>query len=325
MTTHETVQGLLGVRVLGALSDVETALVDHHLDACRTCREEVLALCDATERLLQPGDAPVALWRRIAAAVAASDGHGCRGAGVGSQDEHLSNGFQRALVPRRIPSVDGWAIATAYEAAGEQLLLGGEFYEVAPLAGGGVALLVGDVSGGGPAAAIAALSVRAGVKAVLRPDGDAARAMTTIDKTLTAEIGGALVRLTIVVVEPGGDTVTLLSAGGPPPWLSTARGVGTVAVPDSPPLGIGSWADCNPTELHLGDGDTLVVVSPSVTEAWSARDLPADHAVAELLGSAPKGLPVHDLAVRVIDLAVGAAGPGKVDLVAAAVRRRSRR
>src|ERR1022692_679952 len=55
------------------------------------------------------------------------------------------------MIPEETPAVAGFTIQTVYKPAG---LVGGDFFQVLPVAGDGVLIAVGDVSGKGLAAAI---------------------------------------------------------------------------------------------------------------------------------------------------------------------------
>ena len=64
---------------------------------------------------------------------------------------------QQVLVPDEIPSVPGFALASVYKPAGQ---VGGDFFQIIPIANGGVLVAIGDVSGKGmPAAMTVALLV----------------------------------------------------------------------------------------------------------------------------------------------------------------------
>ncbi|MEV7617950.1 SpoIIE family protein phosphatase [Streptomyces sp. NPDC089799] len=63
------------------------------------------------------------------------------------QEHDLAEGLQRAMLPRRIPEVPGARIAVRYQAARMGRDIGGDWYDVIPLGGGRVGVMVGDVEG----------------------------------------------------------------------------------------------------------------------------------------------------------------------------------
>ena len=58
---------------------------------------------------------------------------------------------QQVLIPNEIPPVPGFQIHCVYKPAGQ---VGGDFFQVIPLASGGALIVVGDVSGKGMPAAM---------------------------------------------------------------------------------------------------------------------------------------------------------------------------
>ena len=64
----------------------------------------------------------------------------------------VADALQRELLPPSLPRMPGWEVATMYEPAGEVNEVGGDFYEVFKV-DGGWAVVLGDVSGKGAAAA----------------------------------------------------------------------------------------------------------------------------------------------------------------------------
>lgn len=62
-------------------------------------------------------------------------------------EHELAAGLQRVMLPRTVPSVPGVTTAVRYLAAGSGLQIGGDWYDVVPLPGGHVGLVIGDVQG----------------------------------------------------------------------------------------------------------------------------------------------------------------------------------
>lgn len=63
------------------------------------------------------------------------------------QEHDLAESLQRAMLPHRIPEVPGARIAVRYRAARAGRDIGGDWYDVIPLPGGRVGLMIGDVQG----------------------------------------------------------------------------------------------------------------------------------------------------------------------------------
>lgn len=63
------------------------------------------------------------------------------------QEHDLAESLQRAMLPHRVPDVPGARIAVRYRAARAGRDIGGDWYDVIPLPGGRVGLMIGDVQG----------------------------------------------------------------------------------------------------------------------------------------------------------------------------------
>ncbi len=69
----------------------------------------------------------------------------------------LASTLQRALLPAALPRIDGLELGAVYRPAGDGGV-GGDFYDVFPIAGGTWGISLGDVCGKGPGAAIVTLA-----------------------------------------------------------------------------------------------------------------------------------------------------------------------
>ncbi len=90
----------------------------------------------------------------------------------------LARALQRSLVPPTSPRIPDLAIATAYHPAGAGDLVGGDFIDVFPIAGGDWAVLIGDVLGKGVEAALVTAFVRHTVRDLAMLHADTSRCFT---------------------------------------------------------------------------------------------------------------------------------------------------
>ena len=75
------------------------------------------------------------------------------------RERTIARTLQRSLRPGALPEVPGLAAAVRFRPAGENIELGGDFYDLFRARDGGWAALIGDVQGKGPdAAAVTALA-----------------------------------------------------------------------------------------------------------------------------------------------------------------------
>ena len=144
--------------------------------------------------------------------------------------------------------------------------IGGDFFEFIDLPSGDTAMVLGDVSGKGPAAAILAALIQ-GMIAVEAPSADSpARIVSRINRRLAARnLDSRFATLVYGVLSPDGRFV-YTNAGHNSPFVLTAGGVRRLTAGGSI---VGAFGDAAFGEetLMLRGGDTLVLYSDGVTEA----------------------------------------------------------
>jgi serine phosphatase RsbU (regulator of sigma subunit)/PAS domain-containing protein len=202
---------------------------------------------------------------------------------------HVARTLQGSLVPPRLPRVPGFEVAARFHAAGEDVQVGGDFFDVFETDDGGWAAVIGDVSGkGADAAAITALArytVRAVAvhgrrpSTVLRELNDAVLRHDLDDRFLTA----AFARLR---GDAAGARVQLSSGGHPLPVLITAEGDVRSVGRSGTALGIASHPKLVDREIELRPGDKLVFVTDGVIEARVAGRLLGVDGLERLLAGA---------------------------------------
>jgi serine phosphatase RsbU (regulator of sigma subunit) len=97
--------------------------------------------------------------------------------------------FQKSLLPQMIPDLDGLEVACRYvpakplEAQGQgiQTQVGGDWYDIIPLAAGRVGIVIGDVEGRGARAAAIMGQLRAAVRAFAQDEKSPADIMRKLD------------------------------------------------------------------------------------------------------------------------------------------------
>ncbi|MEZ0491115.1 SpoIIE family protein phosphatase [Kineococcus sp. TBRC 1896] len=157
----------------------------------------------------------------------------------------IAESLQRAVVLDEAPEVPGFDVHARYRpAAGGQL--GGDWWDLLPLPGDRVAVVVGDVAGHGVHAAAAMAQLRTALRAYLLEGHSPAAALDRLDALVTTLNGNHTATAVVGVVgrpdpaRPGAPAaVELASAGHPAPLLVTAAGADPLVVPTRPMLGLG--------------------------------------------------------------------------------------
>ncbi len=211
--------------------------------------------------------------------------------------------LQRTLLPQRLPNQEAVEVASRYLPAGTQAEVGGDWFDVIPLSGARVALIVGDVVGHGLHASASMGRLRTAVRTLADVDLPPDELMTHLDDLVlhlasdlqpsshfqtTGETGATCL---YTVYDPVSRRLTLASAGHPLPLVIAPDGTRTpVVAQPGPPLGIGGLP-FEATELQLPEGSLLALYTDGLVES---RERDVDQGVAELLGVLDHAAPSLD-------------------------------
>ncbi|MDQ1620673.1 MAG: hypothetical protein QOE19_3242 [Actinomycetota bacterium] len=174
--------------------------------------------------------------------------------------------LQRSLMPDSIPELDGLSMGAYYEPGGSGVDVGGDWYDVLPLADGRVVVALGDVMGKGVPAAIVMGQVRAAMRAYALIDCSPALLLSRLD-TLVTSLGvpEQIVTVAYGVIDAERRQLRLALAGHPPPLFAPpAQEPRLLDVAVGPPLGLGagpwreSTVDLPPDTPFLFYSDGLV-------------------------------------------------------------------
>jgi serine phosphatase RsbU (regulator of sigma subunit) len=172
---------------------------------------------------------------------------------------------QRALLSRT-PRAGAF-----YTAVGDSIpcrAIGGDFCEFIDLPSGDLGILIGDVAGKGPAAALLAAMLQ-GMFAADPEARSPSAVLERINRRLLARDLGAKYATLVYAVLLASGRLIYCNAGHNPPVLLTAGGAERLTI--GGPI-LGGFADATFTDgcLQLDAGDTLVMFTDGVTEARNA-------------------------------------------------------
>ncbi|MEV7612646.1 SpoIIE family protein phosphatase [Streptomyces sp. NPDC089799] len=187
--------------------------------------------------------------------------------------------LQRSLLPGLPPHPPGLEIASRYHPAHGSSEVGGDWYDVIPLAGDKTALVVGDVMGSGIDAAATMGRLRTATNAFADLDLDPAEVLRHLDR-ITGGLEHYIATCLYAVYDPGRAQLRFANAGHLPPAVLRAGGrVGLVELPTGAPLGVGG-VPFETTAVPFGRGDQLVLYTDGLVET---RHDPIDERLAALV------------------------------------------
>ncbi|MEU8976172.1 SpoIIE family protein phosphatase [Streptomyces monashensis] len=174
--------------------------------------------------------------------------------------------LQRSLLPDHPPHHTGLELASRYQPAQATSEVGGDWYDVIPLADDKTALVVGDVMGNGIDAAATMGRLRTATCAYadlgLAPEA----VLQHLDK-ITCDLEHYIVTCLYAVYDPRRRRCHIANAGHMPPALSRPGSEPTLLdLPSGAPLGVGGIR-FETTTTDLGPGDLLVLYTDGLVES----------------------------------------------------------
>ena len=181
--------------------------------------------------------------------------------------------LQSSLLPKRVSTPPGMEVAHRYVPGSDVAEVGGDWFDVIPLPGDRVALVVGDVMGHGMQAATVMGQLRTAVRTLARLDLPVTDLMAHLD-ALVPDMSDSYIFATciIAVYDPAARTAEVVRAGHVPPVIvhpdHTVKPHIAVDVPSNRPLGLGFVS--GPFEsrtLDLPEGSLLVLCTDGLVES----------------------------------------------------------
>jgi anti-sigma regulatory factor (Ser/Thr protein kinase)/anti-anti-sigma regulatory factor len=172
--------------------------------------------------------------------------------------------LQEALLPAALPVLPRARIAARYLVAAHEQSAGGDWFDAIPLAGGSVALVVGDVVGHGVAASAAMGQLRAVLTELLAAEADLGRVLERADAFAARTPDLRAATLALAVLDPASGKLRYTTCGHPPPLVIGIDGAARyLEGTGTGPLGTGSppvlvTSALAPGELVLLYSDGLV-------------------------------------------------------------------
>ncbi|MFB7507059.1 SpoIIE family protein phosphatase [Streptomyces broussonetiae] len=195
--------------------------------------------------------------------------------------------LQHSLLPRGLPGQAAVEVAHRYLPCGSLAGIGGDWFDVIPLSGGRVALVVGDVVGHGIQSSATMGRLRTAVRTLADVDLPPDELLTHLDDLvihLSAEDSGEEVAelgatCLYAVYDPVSRRLGLAAAGHPAPTVVLPGGAAEpVSMSAGPPLGVGGLP-FEATELELPEGSVVALYTDGLLED---RDRDLDGATEDL-------------------------------------------
>jgi serine phosphatase RsbU (regulator of sigma subunit) len=176
--------------------------------------------------------------------------------------------LERGLLPSPVLSDPRISVTARYQSGGQQMLLGGDFYDVVQAADGWVHTLVGDVCGRGPDEAALGVCLRVAWRTMVLAGRPVPEILGTVQQVLGHERqhDRLFVTLCMLSIAPERTWGRLHLAGHPQPVLMTPSEVRELKAPVSLPPGISESTEWPVSDVQLGERWTVLMYTDGLIE-----------------------------------------------------------
>lgn len=178
----------------------------------------------------------------------------------------VARGLQEALLPHRLPAVEGLRTTGRYLPGTQGMAIGGDWYDVITT-GRGVALVIGDVEGHSVGAAAVMGQLRSAVHAFAASERPPQEVITHTNRLLTELESDVFATCCYIELDPATGRALAVRAGHPPPLLRHPDGrAETLDLVGGVMLGVQPDSVYPVTALTLAPGSVLALYTDGLVE-----------------------------------------------------------
>lgn len=192
--------------------------------------------------------------------------------------------MQRMLLPRSLPHLTEAAITGRYLPATAEADVGGDWYDVVTLPGGGIGLVIGDVEGHTLEAAAVMGQLRTAVRAYAAEGHEPAIVLERANQILTGLDTDLYATCCCMWLDLATGIASIATAGHPAPLISSPQGsIIKTQPPVGPPLGINAESLYQQSETRLPPGSVTALITDGLLDARHLGLDPASRQLTDLL------------------------------------------
>ena len=217
-----------------------------------------------------------------------------------TEERQLATQLQRAITPQVSQPVEaaGIDVAARYRPAGQQHLVGGDWYDAVLLPSKQVLLAIGDVAGHGITAVTGMVALRNYLRGLAITSTSPA-ALLTLLNSAALHLAGTMATVICGIYDPPTRTLHWARAGHLPPLLIRDGRPRTLALPSGVLVGADPDATYQEAVIELQLGDTVVLFTDGLIER---RGQTLDDALATLTRLATRPAPsISEFASHLIE------------------------
>ena len=184
------------------------------------------------------------------------------------QEMRVARLIQQTLLPRALPELPGWHLATDYRPA---RAVGGDFYDFLELADGRLGIIIADVTSKGVPAALVMATTRSVLRATALQFPSPGQVLGRANELLCPDMPpNMFVTCFYALLDPDTGRLSFANAGHPLPYLRREGGVEELRATGMP-LGLMPDACYQERDITIGSGESILFYSDGLVEAHDGR------------------------------------------------------
>jgi serine phosphatase RsbU (regulator of sigma subunit)/PAS domain-containing protein len=201
------------------------------------------------------------------------------------EQQQLAIRLQHAIIAPAPPPIElpGVQVVVRYRPAGNQHLVGGDWYDALALPSGQVLLVVGDIMGNGIDAVTGMISMRNGLRGIAMTGASPGQMLSWLNDAAFALPEPTLGTVICALYDPASATLRWARAGHLPPIRIRDQSAELLSLPPGAMLGVIRGGDFTEVSTELHEGDMLALFTDGLVER---RGEHLDYGLNRLLASA---------------------------------------
>jgi hypothetical protein len=185
-------------------------------------------------------------------------------------EKELARQIQQRLLPKAIPQIHGYEIATAWQPADT---VAGDYFDVMPLNDHALGLCIADASGHGMPAALLMSNLQAGVRLLASPNLAPHELCEKLNQLVCRNVtAGHFITFFYGLLDETRNKLFYTNAGHNPPILLHADGSAVALDKGGMPLGVMAGQQYHQAEVDLIAGSRLVLYTDGLVECHDLKE-----------------------------------------------------
>lgn len=184
------------------------------------------------------------------------------------QELRVARVIQQTLLPKEVPSIDGWRMEAYWQPA---RAVSGDFYDFITFPDGRLAIIAADVTDKGVPAALVMATTRSILRVVAEKLVNPGDVLAEANNRLCPDIpANMFVTCLYALLDPMTGVVRYANAGHNPPYQRTTNGISEIRARGMP-LGLMPDMDYEEKEVVINPGENVILYSDGLVEAHNPQ------------------------------------------------------